>query len=365
MTASPNHAPSPAPVPGQDAVERPSSEIPTIPLADGEPEAIFVVGVSRSGTTLMRRVLARHPRIAIADENHYMGHLLPGHGVRHAVRRVGDLSVDANVRRLVDLLYSDAFQRGSRLRDVSPFWRSLPAQVPRAELERRLLAGERSERGVFRAILRLHADLQGRAIPGEKTPAHYRWAAELLEWYPTARVIHMVRDPRAVYVSELKRRRERPDSFPYRWLVRVPILLRAFVLAETVWAWSDAIGRHRELRRGFPDRYRAVRFEDLVSDSPAEIKALCGFLGVPFRSGMLRQKVVSRGEKLGEAGFDCRGRRPLARPHRAVGCARHRPPAGRPPGAAGLPARVAPVSVADPRAACRDGGPGTAPAPAG
>jgi hypothetical protein len=304
MTASPKHAPSLEPVAGSDAAERPSPAIPTIPLAAGEPEAIFVVGVSRSGTTLMRRVLARHPRIAIADENHYMGHLLPGHGVRHAVRRVGDLSSDGNVHRLVDLLYSDDFQGGSRLRDVSPFWRALPAQFPREELERRLLAEERSERGVFRAILRLYADLHGRAIPGEKTPAHYRWADELLEWYPTARVIHMVRDPRAVYVSELKRRRERPESIPYRWLVRVPILLRLFVLGETVWAWSDAVGRHRELRRRFPDRYRAVRFEDLVSDPIAETKALCKFLGVPFRADMLRQKVVSRGEKLGEEGFD-------------------------------------------------------------
>ena len=114
----------------------------------------------------------------------------------------------------------------------------------------------------------------------------------------------MVRDPRAVYVSELKRRRERPESLPYRWLVRAPILLRLFVLGEVVWAWSDAVGRHRELRGRFPDRYRVVRFEDLVSEPQAVTESLCAFLGVPFRAAMLRQKVVSRGEKLGEAGFD-------------------------------------------------------------
>lgn len=304
MTASSNHAPPAAPGPGPEPEERPAPALPTVPLGVGEPEAIFVVGVSRSGTTLMRRILTRHPRIAIADENHYMGHLLPGRGVRHAIRAAGDLADDATIRDIVGLLYSPEFQGGTRLRDVSPFWRSLVAELPRDELERRLLAGERTERGVFRTILRAHADLRGRAIPGEKTPAHIRWADELLEWFPTARVIHMVRDPRGVYVSELKRRRERPESIPYRWLVRVPVLLRAFVLAETAWAWSDAVRHHRALRRRFPDAYRAVRFEDLVAEPRPELEALCAFLGVRFTSAMLRQKVVSRGANQGQEGFD-------------------------------------------------------------
>jgi len=213
----------------------------------GEPEAIFVVGLSRSGTTLLRMVLGKHSRIAIADETHYLGHLLPGQGVRRRVREAGDLRNDANVRQLVNRLYDPAFLAGTRLREPSPFWRWLAKRIRRDRLERLLLAGERSERGVFTAVLQAYATRRRKAIFGEKTPAHLRFADTLFEWYPGAKVVQIVRDPRAVYVSELKRRRENPVSLPYRWLVRVSPLLRSFVLLEVTWAWADAVARDRAL----------------------------------------------------------------------------------------------------------------------
>lgn len=252
----------------------------------------------------MRRILDKHSRIGIADENHYLGHLLPGQGARHDFRRAGDLRGDDAIRRLVARIYSDEFQRGSRLRESSPFWRWLARRVPPADLERRLLEGERSERGVFTAVLRAYADRRHKAIIGEKTPAHIRWVDTLLEWYPTARVVHMVRDPRAVYRSEVKRRNARAESLPYRWLVKAPFLMRSFILLEVVWAWADAVARHRSLSRRYPDSYRMVRFEDLVREPQPEIGRLCAFLGVEPEPAMLEQKVVSRGDRLGETGFD-------------------------------------------------------------
>jgi hypothetical protein len=47
-----------------------------------------------------------------------------------------------------------------------------------------------------------------------------------------------------------------------------------------------------------------VRFEDLGRDPEAEIRRLCEFLGVQFEPAMLDQKVVSKGDRLGDAGFD-------------------------------------------------------------
>ena len=268
------------------------------------PEAIFIVGVSRSGTTLARRILDRHSRIAIATENHYLGHLLPWEGARHYFGRVGDLRDDAAVLRLVELIYSGEMQRRSRLRELSPYWRWLTGKVPRADLEARLLASDRTERGLFEAFLRIHADRRGKAIMGEKTPAHLAYVETLLEWFPDARVIHCMRDPRAVYVSELRRRRAQAIGFPYRQLARVPALLAPFVLAQVAWAWARAVHRHRALTRRYPGRYRLLRFEDLVTAPQETVAGLCAFVGVEPEPRMLEQRVTSRGAMVGELGFD-------------------------------------------------------------
>ncbi len=72
-----------------------------------------MVGVSRSGTTLMRNVLNSHSRVGIAPENHYLGHLLPGGGYRDLFRREGDLGDDETIGRIVRRIYSPAFQQGT------------------------------------------------------------------------------------------------------------------------------------------------------------------------------------------------------------------------------------------------------------
>ena len=41
------------------------------------PGPVFVVGPSRSGTTMMQTVLSSHPRVALASETHYFDDLRP------------------------------------------------------------------------------------------------------------------------------------------------------------------------------------------------------------------------------------------------------------------------------------------------
>ena len=139
---------------------------------------------------------------------------------------------------------------------------------------------------------------------GEKTPAHLGYVETLLAWYPDARIVHMVRDPRGIYVSELRRRQERATTVPYRQLAYVPPAFRTFVLNQVVWAWAGAANRHRTLSRRYPDRYRMVRFEDLVREPRGTLTELMSFLGLPMEERLLQQRVVSRGSQWHQPGFD-------------------------------------------------------------
>lgn len=268
-------------------------------------DAVFIVGVSRSGTTLMRHILEGSSQVSICRENHFLGHLLASEGVRQQLRRrFGDHPDDRAARSLVDFLYDGGLERASRLRGMSRQWTWTARHVPREEFTERFLASDRSERALFELVLRTYAEHQGKPIMGEKTPAHVRYVDTLLEWFPRGRVIHMVRDPRAIYVSELRRRGEHSPSMPYRLLRPVRPLLAGFVLIETTLAWLESVIRLERNRQRHADRYLSVRFEDLVSEPEREIRRVCEFLQVPFEPPMLEQVVVSRGHRLGSAGFD-------------------------------------------------------------
>ncbi len=51
---------------------------------------LFIVGVSRSGTTLLRKTLNRSDSIAISNENHFWDILLSREGVRFKFRQFGE-----------------------------------------------------------------------------------------------------------------------------------------------------------------------------------------------------------------------------------------------------------------------------------
>ena len=267
-------------------------------------EPIFIVGVSRSGTSLMRKILNASDMIAIAWENHFLGHLIASEGARHKFRKFGDLTDDKNVCRLVDYLYSGEFKKSSKYRNVSHQWNWIIDNIDRNDFLRRVLASDRSERALFTIMMQVFAENKGKPIIGEKTPAHVRHVPTLIEWFPKARIIHMIRDPRGIYISELRRRRKDPITTPYRQLVRFGFIFDLYIMLQTTIVWLESVYRCYKHTKYYPNNYYALRFEDLVRDPEKYIRLVCEFLGVDFQDKMLRQVVVSRGFQAGQTGFD-------------------------------------------------------------
>lgn len=277
---------------------------PVVTATETSLKPVFIVGVSRSGTTLIRKTLNSSDSFAISNENHFLGHLIASEGARFKFRRFGDLSNDDNARALVNFIYSGEFARSSRFRGISRQWTWIIQRIPQADFLQRLLASDRSERALFTVMMQVYADHYGKPIMGEKTPSHVRYVPTLLEWYPDAKVLHMLRDPRGIFVSELSRRKKEAVTTPYKQLRRVEFLFKLFIVLETTLAWSESISRCREYKRCYPNNYYMLRFEDLVTQPETHIRRLCDYLGGDFQEVMLDQIVVSKGIQAGQAGFD-------------------------------------------------------------
>ena len=197
---------------------------------------VFVVGPGRSGTSLVRNLLNLDPEVAIAPESHFLDLWLPRFADRGAPRRVVEELWPAYASsRLVERLGLDD-----------------------AALAR--LAQAPDPRSLFAGIVRSFADPRRASVVGEKTPAHFRYVDRLLEWFPDARVVFVLRDPRSVVAS----------------LVVLDASWASGTLADHIALWRDA-ARAAIAWRGDP-RVTVVRYEDLVADPLGHIPDLHQFL---------------------------------------------------------------------------------------
>ena len=221
---------------------------------------IFVVGAGRSGTTLVRSLLEAHPRLAVTPETHFLAIW----GQRAAEGFEAAWAGYLASRRFAEL-------------DVSP-------ERCRAILE---TSPERTAPAALAAILAAYAEARGRPRVGEKTPGHWRWAGELLEWFPGARVVVTRRDPRAVAASKLAApwagRAMRLHDTALRRLTRL------HVLAEEARLWLRIYDEVAPRLLADP-RVRLVTYEGLVADPEGETRGLCDFLDEPFEPAMLAER---------------------------------------------------------------------------
>jgi len=275
------------------------------------PDFIFIGGVHRSGTDLIRNVLNAADEIRICGETHFLGspgivsllrqtlvnstvpldrEWLAGRkataGSRQLLKRVGDLCTDDGARRIVDYLYTGVFH------SERAFWRRFAEHVPRDEFLRRVLATDRSDRAFFELLMTLYAG--DRPIRGEKTPAHIHFVPLLIEWFPGARFVHMLRDPRAVFLSQkTKKARSRYVSSAHRLFRRSPLVYELYMSASVIIHWLRVVQLHHHYQRCYPDQYNLLRFEDMVTDPSTHLKKVCDFLGVELTDRMLIQPIVN------------------------------------------------------------------------
>jgi hypothetical protein len=221
---------------------------------DREESPIFVVGMPRSGTTLISAMLTAHPNIAISPETHFLSEWM---------RRYRCL--DVRMERDFDKFWGK-FSNSQFFRNLQ-----LDAEDTRDQI---LSSGDHDYRDIFSAILRLYAEKKDKRRWGEKTPTHYAHIKQLLEWFPEARIIFTVRDPRAVVASRLNMSKKYPFSW---WDSRTA--------DDIAFQWQDSIDILDHWAND--NRVYPVLYEKLVKETINELRKLCDFIGEEYSTSMM------------------------------------------------------------------------------
>jgi Sulfotransferase family len=211
---------------------------------------VIVLGVSRSGTTLLKQMLDRHPQLAIPTESYFLPQLWDRHGERPDREAfLGDLD------------------RLARLRDWG---------IGSSDVDERLPATP-SFAEAIEAIYRAYADARKKPRFGDKTPSYMQRLDVLERAFPEALYVHLIRDGRDAALSFLALTRKarfnpaRPrtvGSFAAQWRREV----------------EDARRFGRERVAG---RYHEMGYGDLVTDPEGTLRDTCEFLGLEFDPAML------------------------------------------------------------------------------
>lgn len=210
--------------------------------------AIFVVGVGRSGTTLMQGLLDNHSELFVLPEE----------------------SKARTWHREADPV--------GRLYETSAYGKTFPATADaKREFERRLRERLPGPVGVREALLAVveatawaHPPAPGATAWVEKTPKHLRNTTELFNVFGTeTRVICMIRDPRSVYASRAR-----------RWGKKGGRDVRSFARR---WSIDDMLTARFERFPGF----LVVRYEDLLREPEITMKTVASHLGIAFEPGLL------------------------------------------------------------------------------
>lgn len=226
---------------------------------------LFIVGMPRSGTKLLRSIIARHERISIPDaETEFLPYWVS------KWETFGDLSKRVQFGRFCDACRSLPFfmylEKAGTTVDARAWYENCRGFSPSQ---------------VFEGLLRTCLDLApgDGMIWGDKSPSYLTRIELLRSLYPDAKFVHIIRDVRDYCMSMNK-----------AWGKNI---------YRAAQRWSDDVAKCRAAGDSAGSNYLELRYEDLLDDPPATVRTVCEFLGVSYDADLLR--IPDSIERVGDA----------------------------------------------------------------
>ncbi|MEM8523575.1 MAG: sulfotransferase [Bacteroidota bacterium] len=215
-------------------------------------QPIYIIGVGRSGTSLLMTLLNGHSQITFMPETHFLRFYLGTPKLRQLIEKKGVVAFQKTLEQ------DDYFQR-----------LNLAAQNLLQPYSKKEKAFDLRE--VYRDLLSTYQSRKAKQHIGDKDPRYIDYQEVIKEIYPSAKVIHIYRDPRDVMLSKSKA----------DWSAHRPIWMNAIISEMQI-----EQGR-KKAKQLFGENLHELSYESLITQPQETLTDLLTFLGLDFEEKML------------------------------------------------------------------------------
>lgn len=248
---------------------------PVASTSDNINPPVFITGNSRSGTTMMSRILGNHDLVFSFQELHFFDELTTSSTVFAETEKQEALKLFA----ILLSIQRDGYF-GSR--KTAPF-------IEEAQAALNAETGH-SKSEVYKQFLYYETKREHKSIPCDQTPQNIFSIDQIIRIFPDARIIAMVRDPREVLLSQKfkwKRRKLSGGKIPLIESIRSRINYHPVTISKIWRSVMLQINKYESL-----PNLLVIRYEDLIRTPETTIQKVCVHIGIGFQSSMLDIPVV-------------------------------------------------------------------------
>lgn len=212
----------------------------------------FIVGIGRSGTTLLMSMLNAHPAIQATPEINFFNFFSAQWQSRKDFSEADKQQVIQFVRRYKDHNFSGfgfdpVYFEKSESRSFAALYKNFYSSFT--------YGGEKKSSRFF----------------FDKNPINSLYLERIIRLFPDSKFVFLLRDPRAGYLSRRQKVNFRSTDIyfnAYRWLI-----------------YNQEVLNYVRL---YPGKFFVLRYEDLVSDTEGEMRRMADFFQFDYDAAMLR-----------------------------------------------------------------------------
>jgi len=255
---------------------------------------IFVTGLRKSGTTLVKCLLDSHPEIFMfpAAEFEFF------HNTEHDSVLAAKYELSGDIHHIRDRLCENSFitRLNDKTKQTNDYCETIDVENFKKELKAQELTGmgdlfSKTIEAMAKSCSYFKGNLDTTYM-GAKCVLNSEYFSELHKWYPDLKMIYVLRNPyghfdairssmRKGVKAEGQKLSDRKNSYPILGIEIRRMMMSYYFMKK----WSKL----------YPDNFHVIVYDQLLQNPQEEMQKVSKFLGVPYNSSML---VPTIGEQL-------------------------------------------------------------------